>query len=221
MSSLGVRGHYPADENSVTDTELLHGLRDGDRGAGEELLARFEGPLLRYLRAAMPSPDAAEDAAQEVFLRLISWVRGEGAREVRALTPFVFTVARRLAIDAGRQWARRPRMASLDAPAGGDDDNARLADAVPDSAENARETAARRERDRHVMEALRELDEETREVITLRHIEGLSSKEVAEALGLAEGTVWSRLHRGLERLKQRLSPRPIPKSATQPRSPKP
>ena len=203
----------------MTDSELVEGLRSGQRAAGEELFARYERPLLRYLRAAMPSPEVAEDAAQDVFLRLVASIKADGSVPVRSLTALVFTIARRLAIDAGRQWARRPKAASLDAPI--DDAGHGLGDAIPDRAPDPREIAARRERDAHVQDALRELDEETRAVITLRHIDGLSSKEVAEVLGVAEGTVWSRLHRGLEALKQRLAPRTVSPTTTAPRTRKP
>jgi RNA polymerase sigma-70 factor (ECF subfamily) len=60
-----------------------------------------------------------------------------------------------------------------------------------------------------VSEALGELDDETRQVILLRHVEGMSSQEVAAIMGVAEGTVWSRLHRGLDRLRARLAMRKV------------
>ncbi len=208
-------------ESDVTDQELIDGLRSGSPPAAEELLSRFEGPLVRFFRASLPVPDNAEDATQEVFIRLIESVRAGRTGEVRSLTSLVFTIARRLSIDAGRQWSRRPKSASLDAPVGDADAGLTIADAVPDRRENPREAAARRERDLHVAAALRELDEETRAVITLRHIDGLSSREVAEVLGVAEGTVWSRLHRGLALLKSRLTPKPITPSSRQSRMQQP
>lgn len=208
-------------EPRVTDPEIVEGIRSGNRSAGEALLERFEGPLLRYFRAALPDPQTAEDAAQEVFLRFIGSLQGGRAGEIRSIEAFLFTIARRLAIDLGRQWSRRPRMESMDSPIQEGDGNASIGDLIPDRAPDAREAAERNERDRLVQAALRELDDETRAVITLRHIEGMSSRAVAESLGLAEGTVWSRLHRGLEALRRRLAPRPIeaeqlPKRTTRP-----
>ncbi len=204
----------------MTDQQLLDGLREGLAPAGEELISRFEGPLVRFFRANLPAPDHAEDAAQEVFLRLIESVRQGRTREVGSLTALVFTIARRLSIDVGRQWSRRPRMESLDAPAGAGDRTESIADSVPDRAEGPRDAAARRERERLVQDALRELDEETRFVITLRHVEGMSSRDVAETLGIAEGTVWSRLHRGLATLRSRLAPKAIDLPARPARSPR-
>lgn len=205
----------------MNDTEIVEGIRDGHRAAGEELLVRFEAPLVRYLRAAMPTPDVAEDAAQEVFLRLIASIKAGRTHDVRSLTALVFTIARRLAIDAGRANSRKPRVLSLEMPLSAADGAGTLGDTVPDRGEDPREAAARRERDRHVQEALRGLDEETRSVITLRHVDGLSTREVAEVLGVAEGTVWSRLHRGLEALRQKLSARPISSNSPSPRTRRP
>lgn len=205
----------------MTDQELIDGLGAGSPPAAEELISRFEGPLIRFFRASLPIADNAEDAAQEVFVRLIESVRAGRCGEVRTLTSLVFTIARRLSIDAGRQWSRRPKLASLEAPVGDPEGGLTIADAVSDRRENPREAATRRERELHVAEALRELDEETRAVITLRHIEGMSSREVAEVLGVAEGTVWSRLHRGLAVLKSRLSPKPITPSPRPTRTPQP
>lgn len=203
----------------MTDLEIVEGIRSGDGAAGEALFSRFEGPLLRYFRAALPDPQAAEDAAQEVFLRFIGSVRGGKSQDLRSLEAYLFTIARRLAIDIGRQWSRRPLLDSLDRTLNSEPDSPTLGESVPDRAEDARTRAERRERDRLVQEALRELDEETRAVLSLRHIEGMSSRAVAESLGIAEGTVWSRLHRGLETLRRRLAPRAMneaPAGATLP-----
>ena len=71
-----------------------------------------------------------------------------------------------------------------------------------------RQHAARDEQRSLVQEALRQIPLEYREVVVLHHIQGLSGKEIASVLGIAEGTVWSRLGRGLQELKQLLSNAP-------------
>lgn len=205
----------------MTEVAIIEGIRSGDARAAEELLAQFEGSLVRYFRAALPSVEAAEDAAQETFIRLIESVRSGRTKEVRSLPALLFTIARRLAIDIGRQAARRPLVVSIDAPPGGDVTRRALVDSIPDDAHDPRESAIQNERDSHVQAALRELDPDVREVITLRHIDGLSSREVAEILGVAEGTVWSRLHRGLDVLRSILTARMIPASPSKSRNPRP
>ena len=204
----------------MTEGAIIEGIRSGDQHAAEELLAMFEAPLVRYFQAALPNVEAAEDAAQETFIRLIESVRSGKTKDVRSLAALIFTIARRLAIDIGRQAARRPSPLSMDAHPGGDTTRQTLADVIPDDAHDPRETAIRRERDEHVRAALRELEPEVREVITLRHIDGLSSREVAEILGVAEGTVWSRLHRGLDVLRNILTARMIPASPSTSRKPR-
>jgi len=198
----------------VTEGAIIDGIRSGDQRAAEELLAMFESSLVRYFQAALPNIEAAEDAAQETFIRLIESIRSGRTKDVRSLAALIFTIARRLAIDIGRQSARRPSPVSMDAHPGGDESRHTLADVIPASGDDPREMAIRRERDAQVQDALRALEPEVREVITLRHIDGLSSREVAEILGVAEGTVWSRLHRGLEVLRGHLTARKVTASST-------
>lgn len=202
---------------SAEDTELMEGLRQRDRAAGESLVRRFEAPLRRYFTVSLPGPDAADDAVQEVFLRFMAMVAAGRAQQVRSLDALIFTVARNLAHDARRRSGRRPALRSLE-PESLDPD-------ATDSREvacprlNPRQQAEESEQAGRVESALRELDEETRDVIVLRHLENLSSREVAEILGIAEGTVWSRLHRGLNILRAKLAPRPVDQQEAPPSTP--
>jgi len=198
----------------VTDQDIIDGLARGEAAAGEELLTRYAVPLARYFAVSLPDPQTAPDAAQEVFLRLLAAAREGRLRRIASLQGLVFTTARRLALDARRQWSRRPKAISLDSPIA-EDGGPTFADCAPDTAPDARERAAHAEQLQLVATALLGLDELTREVIVLRHLEGVASKDVAEMLGVAEGTVWSRLHRGLDHLRRILAPRHANEGQTQ------
>lgn len=195
-------------KQAVTDADVVEGLKRRDPSSAEELVDRYQVPLVRYFLVSLPDPSFAEDAAQEVFCRLIASVHNGRVERVRSLGALVFTIARRLAIDMNRSWKRRPRELSLETPLslsphgeGTDTLESRLQSSDPDP----REQAAGAEAMERVTRLLREMDPETREVIVLRHIQGLTSREVAQMLGIAEGTVWSRLSRGLEVLRRRLA----------------
>lgn len=124
--------------------------------------------------------DEAEDALQETFLavhRALPGFRGEAQ-----LSTWVYRIAIRT---ASAIRARRPASQPLDAHAGGE-----IADAAPgpDRAAEGRIEAERLSR------ALDRIGAEHRMILSLFAVEGLRHGEIAEVLGVPEGTVWSRLH---------------------------
>jgi RNA polymerase sigma-70 factor (ECF subfamily) len=203
-----VPGRGRVQEGIMIDHEIVQGLRQGDKRTAEVFLDRFEGPLLRYFQVALSDPEAAEDATQETFLRFFRTIRaGARAPRIRSCQAFLFTIAHRLVIDQARAVVRHGVTVSLDAPvATGGDSNETLQDRIASSEDDPRRAAERQEHRELVNRAIRSLDPETREVVMLRHFDGLSGKEVSETLDLPPGTVWSRLHRGLERLREILEP---------------
>lgn len=192
----------------MEDKQIVSGLRDGVAEAADALIDRFARPLIRYFEVHLPDPTVAEDMAQEVFARLMSSLRRRDGAEVRSLQSLVFTIARNLAFDVRKLWDRRPRLESLEkefsGATGADEDRTSLAAQVPSNAPDPRARASRSQERDLVQAALRALDEDVREVIVLRHFEGMNGREIAELLGISEGTVWSRLHRGLTELRSRL-----------------
>jgi RNA polymerase sigma-70 factor (ECF subfamily) len=183
----------------------LERLRLGDSGAARQLVEEFEKPLIRYFRVALPDPSLAEDAAQEVFARLVGSLReGKAKRRIRSAKAVVFTIARRLALDVRKSAEARYQKVSLDDEP---EDAPPLTRALASTAPDPRRLASASEETGLVADALNELDPEIREIIVLRLVEGLSAKEVAGVLGVAEGTVWSRQNRGLATLREKLAPK--------------
>lgn len=182
------------------DTGIATGLRAGDAAAADALVDRFAGPLTRYFRVHLPDPQSAEDMAQEVFLRLMGTLRRGPTADVRSLYALVFTIARNLAIDAQRARGRQPRFETLDAdPAEGGAGPVMVQ--IPAREPSPRDLASAHESKQRIEDALRQLAPEVREAVVLRHIEGMSGREIAALTGLAEGTVWSRIGRGMHELK--------------------
>ena len=196
---------------ALSEELIINKIRAGDASAADLLLDRYAGPLTRYFEVSMPHAGPGEDFAQEVFLRLLRALRRDPPPQVASLNAFIFTIARNLVLDTRRLAARRPIIESIDAAA--EDSAHRSAPVpcqeIPDQALNPREAAAQSEQRRLVREALASLEEPVREILTLRHFEGMTCPQIARLLNLPEGTVWSHLHRGLEALRRQLNPRPI------------
>ena len=166
---------------------LVLRAQSGDRAAQDELLRAVQDPLFAYLRGLCGDRHTAEDVLQEVFvicLRKLGWLR-----EARLFRPWLYRIASREAFRA----LRRQRSAGLrTAP----EDLAREVPAPYEEARglDAEERAALRDRVEHVSPA-------SRAVLLLHYLQGLSLEEVAQVLGLALGTVKSRLAYGLATLR--------------------
>ena len=164
----------------------LDAIREGDVAALGALMDDAWDPLLRYLGSRTDSPDAAQDAAQEAFVRLWEnrerW-RGPSARAV------LFRIARNVALDqARRRSVRRAGAESL------------LQEPPATAPGPSEELAAAMARDR-VVSALETLPERRREVFELVRFDGLSYREVADALELSAQTVANHMSLALRDLR--------------------
>ena len=134
----------------------------------------LEAVLMQFLRRS--ARDDAEDLRQEVYMRVCE----SAAVEIpRAAKPFVFTVARNLLIDR----ARREPIVSIEAVADLEILNVAIDEPGPD-----RSTIARDEL-RRLQEALETLPLRSRSAVVMRKVDGLSRREIAARMGVAEKTV--------------------------------
>jgi RNA polymerase sigma-70 factor, ECF subfamily len=188
-----------------TDEQLARtalGRGDGDREALGELLERHSGPLFGFFALQVGDATLAEDLVQEVFMRVI----GAGGRfdPRRQFRPWLWTIAPNLAKSARSRRGHAQAHQSLDdlGPGGEVPLSERLADPAP-SPRARREQSERSER---LRDALDRMEGPHREVLLLKYFQDLPSREVAEILGISEGTVWSRTHRALHQMGQLLGP---------------
>jgi len=179
------------------DPALVKACQRGEPGALDALIRATYADVYALCRRMLADPDEASDATQEVFVRVMRSVlgfRGESAFGTwlhRVTVNVCLTSLRR------RSRARATGMVAGGTPfamPGDESGLATLADSPEDRAVTA-DLAARSEA------ALGALPEDARAVVVLRDIEGLSTKEVAELLGVTETVVKVRLHRAHARLR--------------------
>jgi RNA polymerase sigma-70 factor, ECF subfamily len=156
--------------------DLVLRARDGDGAAFEgivrDAVGRLQGIALRILR----DPAAADDAVQEALVR--AWRDLRALRDPDRLDAWLHRLVVHAALDELRRRRRRPMeiaIVPLDLPA----------DAAVDRSFDDRDALER---------AFRHLSGDHRVVLVLHHYLGLRSAEIAETLGVATGTVESRLH---------------------------
>lgn len=156
----------------------------------EALYREHSSRLRRLCRLLLRHPQEAEDVAHEVFLKLVESSRATD--RTMAWGPWLTRVAINACRDRQRAaWWRLRHNAA---------DGVELVDRAP-TPEAAALTSETRE---HIWRAFRQLSQRQREVFVLRHLEGGSTQDVAEALGLSTGSVKRHLFRAVERLRKGL-----------------
>jgi len=157
----------------------------------EELYERLEKPLYNVVYRWIWDTEESHELVQETFLRL--WRMRERV-EMNSVTPLVYRIAINLAANRRRTF-RRWRMAGLDAIFG----HAHHTTDTQHDLERGEIVCA-------VRHAILRLPDRLRTVILLCEFSGMSYREIAEALGIPEGTVGSRRHAAIRSLRRILGP---------------
>ena len=177
--------------------ELVQQSQQRDPAAFTRLIRRYERLALSVAFSALGGApgdgERAGDVVQEAFVRV--WERLGDLKEPASFGPWLCGIVRNLAIDALRRSRLRPVA---------DPENV---DPFQRVAPDPHDELDLQEQRRLVAEALQELDETSRPVVVMRYYEGLSSKEIGEALGIAPAAVDMRLSRARQQLRKKLEGR--------------
>lgn len=203
---------------AADDLEIVHRLRSGDEQVFRELVARWSPAMLRLARTFVGNGPSAEDAVQDAWLGVLRGLDGfEGRSSLRS---WVFTILVNRARTRGAREARTLAWSSLEPDAedrGPTVDPSRFQgadgrypghwtsigaptrwDEHPEHRLLARETVGL------VAAALDRLPPRQRLVVTLRDVEGLTSEETCEVLGISPENQRVLLHRGRAAIRTRL-----------------
>jgi len=175
------------------DAELVSRWQAGDASAFEALVRRHERRVFRLLLRMLGTREEAEDAAQEAFLSLHR--HGHRFRGEARFSTFIYRVAANAALNRRRSLGRaraREKELALRQAAGTD---------LPASPRDPEGSASGAQLQARIQDALLELPDDLRMAVVLYDIEGQSYKEIAQALGIPEGTVKSRIHRARNALR--------------------
>jgi RNA polymerase sigma-70 factor, ECF subfamily len=174
------------------DMALIERCRRGDLGAFEQLYRAHAGRLFSVACRMLGNPADAEDLLQEIFLtahRKLDSFRGESS-----LGTWLYRLATNQCLDYLRSRAARNRQVTAAL-----EDDPGLAD------ESSRTLADRTVTNMDLERAVAQLPEGCRMAFVLHDIEGLEHREVAEKLGIAEGTSKSQVHKARLRLRALLT----------------
>jgi RNA polymerase sigma factor (sigma-70 family) len=171
------------------DALLVERSRNGDQDAYAELVTRYQAIAARTAYVITGTASDAEDVAQDAFVK--AYYALDRFRAGAPFRPWLLRIVANEAINRRKAAGRRPTvgLSVVEDRASGD------------TALSPEASALARERRELVLDALKQMREEDRLVIAYRYFFDLSEIEMAEALGVARGTVKSRLSRAIARLR--------------------
>ncbi|HWF85901.1 MAG TPA: sigma-70 family RNA polymerase sigma factor [Vicinamibacterales bacterium] len=181
------------------ESALVQRCAAGDEAACTELVSEHQRMVIQLAMNLLGDRDEALDLSQEVFLRVFRTIhRFRGQSSLRT---WIYRIAVNQARNRHRFWRRRHRadQVSLDEHLATHGEFMSEGDATPERVLAQKELAAR------LQAALDRLPFDQRTAIVLREIDGLSYDEIAFSLGLAIGTVKSRLTRARQALRLELN----------------
>jgi RNA polymerase sigma-70 factor (ECF subfamily) len=177
----------------VNTIQLLHQCGQGDTLAIEQLVNEFHPTIYRLACSILDDPDDADEAAQDALLATLkasASYRGEAA-----LTTWLYTITVNICRDRLRKRRTRERLTQT---------MHTLARLVGGHSASPEDESIRSEGMAAIRQAVNALGEKQRIPIILRYYHDRSVAEIAEILGINEGTVCSRLSIGREQLRVRL-----------------
>ena len=178
-----------ANASPAAEREFIDRSRRGDRAAFDAIVAAHRLTVYRVARRILGSHEAADEAAQETFVR--AWRSlGQFRGDARLGTWLV-----RIAVNVSRTLlaARRPET-DLDA-----------AEQLADASESPEAAAERAESGSRVRRAVAALPPRQREVVVLKIFSGMTYDEVAAAMDLSVGAVKAHFHQAVHNLRRRMS----------------
>jgi RNA polymerase sigma-70 factor, ECF subfamily len=180
---------------------LINELRAGSEQAFAYLMSVYRNPVYNVACHIMGDETDAADVLQNVFVKVVRGIKQ--FRGTSSLKTWIYRIAVHEAMNYRRGWFRRHRREGFSL----DDDGDRRPSQVTAGSrdDNPYAMVEQHERQEMVRRALRSLAEPYRTTVILREIENLSYEEIGEVLGVAEGTVKSRLKRGRELLRRKLA----------------
>jgi RNA polymerase sigma-70 factor (ECF subfamily) len=182
-----------------TDAELMLAFAAGELEAFTMLVDRYQKPLVNFFYAQCRDLQTAEDCAQDVFLKLYHYAARY--QQQAKFSTFLFRVAKNYWIDIYRSRKSRPTQISMDRPVGTDEAGS-LSDVLPGKASPPEGTLEQDELRDLLNQAVGQLPEEHQMVVILSEQQGMKYQEIAAVLDIPVGTVKSRMHSAMRKLRE-------------------
>jgi RNA polymerase sigma-70 factor (ECF subfamily) len=186
---------HPADE------ELMSELAGGGEAAFDELLARYETPVITFCYAFVRNRECAEDIAQETFLRVFR--NAQRYQPVAKFTTWLYKIAANLCLNELKKSKLR-QTRSLDEPAGLDPDGTKIIERIAADNSSPLSTLEHLEVQNIIRQAIDHLPDDQRTTLIMVDYHHMPYQEIAEILGVTVSAIKMRVKRARETLREML-----------------
>lgn len=200
LLSLGVASPATASAAELTDADVMLRVKAGDDSAFGYLVQKYRRPMISFMYRMAHNSAAAEDLAQEVFLRVY---RSRSNYEPSAkFSTWLYRIATNLGVNYARdtRHERPENIMNLDEP----DSETGQAPDLADKSPNVEEEILRRERLAAIRQKVEALPERQRMAVLMHKYQQMDYKQIAEVLKLSESATKSLLFRAYETLRTEL-----------------
>lgn len=184
----------------IEDTEYAENTLEGELEEKREALGRiydiYAVRIFRFIYLKTSSRETAEDLTSETFLKCWKYIKDEDKKDSDGdflkndkAGPFMYRIARNLVID----FYRKKQFITIEI-------DQSVKNRVLDQKQDTFQIVTLKEDVEEIKKSLRQINDDYREVIILRHVEGLNTEEIAEIMEKSEGSVRILLHRAMKAL---------------------
>ena len=183
-------------EKGLSDSQLVSLYRNGNEDAFEVLLYRHKSKIYTAIYLIVKDRYTAEDLLQETFVKAINTIRGGRYNEEGKFLPWISRIAHNLAIDHFRKEKRYPEVVL--------EDGSKLFNSMDFSEESSEDKQMFRETRAKLRDYIRELPEEQKHVLIMRHYFDMSFQEIANRTGVSINTALGRMRYALINLRKKM-----------------
>lgn len=183
----------------MEEAKLIRSAQQGDEAAFEQLVLLYQKRVYNLALRMVQNPDDAFDLSQEAFIK--AWKNLPNLKADAAFSTWLFRLTSNECIDHLRR-AKRQKIVSLTVE---DDEDEAVQLDMPDTSPSPEDMLLRAEDQELLRRAMDALPPDHRQVLTLRIVNDLDYRQISEVLGVAEGTVKSRLARARDNLRKNLA----------------
>jgi RNA polymerase sigma factor (sigma-70 family) len=179
------------------ESELVSAYIQGDDAAFDTLVERYKSKIYTTIYLVVKDQYVAEDLMQDTFIKAIKTLRNGKYNEEGKFLPWILRIGHNLAIDYFRRAKRYPKVVF--------EDGSNVFNTL-DFSENSVETKQiKKESHEHLRGLIKQLPDQQREVLIMRHYEDMSFQEIADATGVSINTALGRMRYALINLRKMMS----------------
>ncbi len=183
-------------DKGLSDSQLVLQYQDGNEGAFEVLLHRHKSRVYTAIYLIVKDRYLAEDLLQEAFIKAINTMKGGRYNEEGKFLPWICRIAHNLAIDHFRRSKRYPEVVL--------EDGSRVFNSMEFAETSYEDAEVLRETKSRLLDLIKGLPVEQKQVLIMRHYLDMSFQEIAEKTGVSINTALGRMRYALINLRKKM-----------------